>query len=181
MGDKGTVNIYRQAYKMNESLDRSLAAFARHVNTKCDWKDADDVTFWKKVERRKRRRKILDELVPDRKCPCCGETRIGPGEWMVRMDGVVVLCRSCYARLRPKTGVVAAGLFQKELRWVIDGKMLRQLRIDAGISQRDFALLIGVSSARVHQIEEHSRSVSDEQKIRIEEALKRCGVKIIGE
>jgi DNA-binding XRE family transcriptional regulator len=100
---------------------------------------------------------------------------------MVRMDGVVVLCRSCYARLRPKTGVVAAGLFQKELRWVIDGKMLRQLRIDAGISQRDFALLIGVSSARVHQIEEHSRSVSDEQKIRIEEALKRCGVKIIGE
>jgi DNA-binding XRE family transcriptional regulator len=166
---------------MNSSLEKSLAAFARHVNTKCDWKDADDVVFWRKVERRRRRRRVLDELVPDRKCPCCQETRIGPGEWMVRMDGAIVLCRSCYTRLRPKTGVVAAGLFTREVRWTLDGAALRQLRIDAGVSQRDFAILMGVSSARVHQIESHAKSISDEQKERIVKALQECGVTFIGE
>lgn len=183
MGDKSKVNVYRQAREMNSSLERSLAEFARHVNTKCDWQDADDVVFWKKVQRRRRRRKVLDELVPDRKCPCCGETRIGPGEWMVRLDGAIVVCRSCYNRLRPKTSVVATvgSVFEPQRRYRINGRVLRQLRIDAGISMADFALLLGVSPARVHHLEEHVKSVTEEQKNDIQTALEKCGVIFIGE
>lgn len=173
-------NPYKEAREINSSLQTSEANFIRAVQSTCDWHDADDVLLWKKNKRRRSRRKILDELVPDRKCPLCGETRIGPGEWMVRTTNIKILCRSCYTRLRPKANPVAVSPFTREVRWRINGPALRQARVDAGLSMSRLAELLGVTTARVQQIETTCHSVSDTQKELLQQALELAGVKIIG-
>ena len=45
--------------------------------------------------KRRRRVEALDRLVPERKCPGCGEVRPNSKQWVV-IPGKVAVCLGCY-------------------------------------------------------------------------------------
>lgn len=59
--------------------------------------------FASRRERRQdARRRLLDEHVPDRRCPSCGKTKLRSGQWVAVEihlgSSRAVVCRSCAMR-----------------------------------------------------------------------------------
>lgn len=174
-------SVYRVAKAIVISADAADADFRRQVNSKCEWSNPEDVAFYKREDRRKKRRRILDELVgKERRCPCCRECILDPKGWMVRLDGRIALCRSCYSRHRPATEpIIAKGIFNVVTRYEVNGKELKRIRIAAGLSLAAMGRAVGVQASRIFQIEEREGTIKEEQAILIMRVLEEAGVKFI--
>ena len=173
--------IFRTAKAILKSEDAANADFLRQVNSKCEWSNSEDVAFYKRENRRKIRRRILDELVgKERKCPCCRECILDPKGWMVRHDGRIALCRSCYSRHKPaKEEIIAKGLFNRVTRYEVNGVELKRIRVAAGLSLAAMGKAVGVQASRIYQIEEREGTIGEDQALLIMQVLEQAGVKFI--
>lgn len=138
-------------------------AMMRAIARKCDWGDAEDRNFYRKDTARRRREKILDHLAENRKCPLCGELKIGSRQFVVNEDASVVICRSCFQRNVPQGGEVSlAGVFTEVKRYEIDPEKFRKARADSGLSLREFARRAGWNSGWQSRLENERVTVSQE-------------------
>lgn len=163
------------------SLEQAQMRLRREMAKKCDWQDAEDVALYRRDKRRKLRQVQLDLLVPQRRCPCCNEIRLGPKQWVVNADQTVICCLSCYREAMPARGEIVsvkeeyAHIFRPVIRYEIDGHKLRELRIKLGISMSALGKRCGWSAAFQLKLEEKTASVNGNIMRLLLQELQRAG------
>jgi hypothetical protein len=137
----------------------------REVALKCDWDDADDVLLYRRYKNQKARIARIEELVPDLKCPICKHVRTGPRQWIVNRRQTLIVCRSCFQRCHPKENVAIHDLMfvpfvEPEPRFILHSAVLKQARLNLGISMKEFAMSAGWTGAYQSQLEsEHPHNI----------------------
>lgn len=77
-------NIFEQAKKILRG--------SRRTPPKFDWRDSSAKKEYVRTLKRNRRVMQLDYLVPDRKCPICGEVKVSSRQWVV-IDILLIINR----------------------------------------------------------------------------------------
>lgn len=147
---------------------------------RCDWKDGEDQSFYRREARMVDRVDKIQEVAPLMSCPLCGELKPDPIDWVV-LPGRVC-CRSCHHR---PSGImvdkITPFILNRSLRYEIDCSALILARESVGLSQREFARIAGWSRSYQRSLEGgRCQSVSQENLDTIIEVFKRFLSKKVG-
>ena len=147
--------------------DPALRWLEREIRRKADWFDPEDVAAWKKMERRKHRDRVLDRLLgKERRCPRCGEQKIGPRQWVKQRGKDRIICRSCFQKLTPKSAGFMVPSFARMVKYyVFDVEIFLQARVDSGLTMKEFARRAGWSYTYQRKIEHGDVKKIDEAKL----------------
>ncbi len=88
-------NMFRKVKKEQEEAQKAEATHKRYVD-----RVDKDLVHKSRDWKREARLALLDKLVPDRRCPQCGKTKVDSRSWVV-YDRDKILCRSCWFQ-KPK-------------------------------------------------------------------------------
>lgn len=178
------MNEFKNAEEALKALRKAEAEEARERARKCDWENPLDVSAYRHERHSIERRKLLDMLVPDRKCPTCEKVIVKTRSWVVNVDENMAICRSCYFRMRnvePTDKVKVESKFYKEItRYEINASEIIRLRKFAKISQGEFARVAGWTRSRQRQLEDGNvRSVDKDTLETVIETFEKFGIEII--
>lgn len=116
-----------------------------------------------------------EKIPPDRRCPVCGQIKIKWRQWSVK--GV---CRACVRR--PDLVRFEDTIFERKLRYALDGSVLRQAREAGKISKSAFADAIGVSRSYLNKLEGGDvETVNEDMRSLILLKLEQMGVEVLDE
>lgn len=155
-----------------DDLKRIEEAAEKDKMRVCDWADPEDYVTWRRLDNQQNRTQILDRLVPDRKCSWC--ERIWPGmrSWVINKEKTQAICRSCYFRhlfndkdVRKDVYFMNVNLFEKTLRYKIDGVKLRFSRKHIDMTQEEFGRSVEWNSQYQGFLECGRRLSVNEQKM----------------
>jgi len=76
-------NVFKEAKQTLEAKKKAERRERLDENRVADWDDPDDVRSYHRERYRNNRRLALDDAVPDRRCPLCGETRPRSRQWVI--------------------------------------------------------------------------------------------------
>lgn len=147
----------------------------KYVERKCDWEIPEDVANYKRSKRFAKRATLLPV---NRLCPCCGECRPNPRQWIV-VAGETAVCRSCWQRVGGVAGEVQFELQivgEPVVRYPVVGLALRTVREGLCLSKREFARRMGWSAAYQLKLESEQVTVVREEVARkLLEVVKTAG------
>ncbi len=118
-----------------------------------DWDDPDDVRYWMREHKRRRRLKTIRHFRPDLRCPICRMIRLRPRQWVL-IPGLqrTVICLACYRKREAKSKVdktLSAFVFEEdlvshtELYYRLKPEIVIAARKKMALGQVKFANLIG--------------------------------------
>lgn len=151
---------FREARQRLDDLRSAEEELLRQITTECDWSNPEDIAAYRAERRRHVRETLLERLVPDRRCPSCGQKRMRSRSWVVMRAEDFVVCRACFFRAnssvereegKPKRGEVF-GAKMTEIRYPLSGEEFRRRR-EAICGEREFARRAGWSRAYQRRLE----------------------------
>ncbi len=163
-----TRSEFKEAEEAMNALRAAEEYEVRETLKKCTWADPGDIAFYRNDKSQRNRRKILDGLVKDRRCPVCGQLKIKAKSWVVNRFATMALCRSCYVRVREvppdQRETVSVSLYAAPIeRFELNIEELTKLRTRANVSQEEFARVAGWSRSRQRDLEsERVQSIGKE-------------------
>jgi len=154
------MSVFKDVQENVRELDRQATAFQRSVQRLCEWEDPDDVLQYRKEGRDEERARNLDRIVPDRRCPACGELVPESTRWVMNVKQTHAVCRSCFnAGIKgtlPKSLQELGDLrilYAPIVRWKIDGADLVKVREALNCTRKHFARKAGWTYSYQHELE----------------------------
>lgn len=133
--------------------DRRIKA---RLDLQTDWTIPEEVADVLKQGYRDRRKRTLDDLVPNRICPVCKEREDRPNQWIAKKlesGEYLALCKSCYAKKQPNKGftVDLQDLCRPTYDLMIDCEKLDALIEKTGLSYASVAQALGIQTVQVQR------------------------------
>ena len=133
----------------------------REVQAEYDWRDPEDVAFFRSMQRREKRLKLIKKITGAFHCPLCLAQYLKAEGWVLNRAKTKAICRSCWTkekkRVKRQRGKQIARtdevFVERQVRYKINGSALLCSREALGLSRVQFAGRIGLSATWIQKLE----------------------------
>jgi ribosome-binding protein aMBF1 (putative translation factor) len=137
-------------------------AKVKEIQSEYDWKDPEDVAFFRSMRRREKRLALIKKITDGSfRCPLCKDQFLKAEGWILNRSSTKAICRSCWTkekkRVKRQYGKEIARtdevFTESQVRYKINGAALMGSREALGLSRAQFAAKIGYSATWIQKLE----------------------------
>jgi len=184
------MNIFKIAKHTLAGDAAANRAKVKEIQSEYDWKDPEDVAFFRSMQRREKRLQLVKKITGNFYCALCRNQHLKAEGWVINKKKTKAICRGCWTkekkRVKRQAGKEVARtdevFTELQVRYRLNGAALLHSREAIGLSRVQFAEKIGYSATWVQKLETGDViTISAECAQEIAQVFAECDKPLIGD